>query len=288
LGHDEKQKAKVSLHFIIPPAFTENHRRAVYQYQSTLEGLSPHVWATLFEAMDLLRTALVSRRPGPQRTFASLYHSLVDLRYADSYITALLNSENPSQISMPLWAAIARRINQDLRTSGFLDASVPDSRLLLSYLLYWWQQFARGYAFEIEIFRDLTASRLDFKAHDLRVRAERLSPVDLVITSFQGDVKTSTYFLAQQRHPDPTIDFYITRVWLPTSRVRTLVVFLKPTMWHEIDGETLQTALTTLEQVLPQPGSVQIETQTVIVVDYEVWKEKMRIYQREVQDASDA
>lgn len=239
-------------------------------------------------AMDLLRTALVSRRPGQQRTFASLYHSLVDLRYADSYISALLDSENPSQISMPLWAAIARRINQDLRASGFFDASVPDSRLLLSYLLYWWQQFARGYAFEVEIFQDLTASHLDFKAHDLRVRTERLSPVDLVMASFRGDVKTSTYFLAQQRHPDPAIDFYITRAWLPTSRVQTLVVFLKPAMWQEIDGETLQAMLTTLEQVLPHPGSVQIETQTVIVVDYEVWKEKIRIYQREVKDAPNA
>lgn len=278
----------MSLHFTIPPTFTENHRRAVYQYQSRPEGLPPHIWATLFEAMDLLRTALVSRRPGQQRTFASLYHSLVDLRYADSYISALLDSENPSQISMPLWAAIARRINQDLRASGFFDASVPDSRLLLSYLLYWWQQFARGYAFEVEIFQDLTASHLDFKAHDLRVRTERLSPVDLVMASFRGDVKTSTYFLAQQRHPDPAIDFYITRAWLPTSRVQTLVVFLKPAMWQEIDGETLQAMLTTLEQVLPHPGSVQIETQTVIVVDYEVWKEKIRIYQREVKDAPNA
>ncbi len=59
-------------------------------------------------------------------------------------------------------------------------------------------------------------------------------------------------------------------------------------MWQKIDGETSQTTLDTLEQVLPQPGSVQIGTQTVIVVDYEIWKEKMRIYQREVQDDSDA
>jgi len=275
----------MSLRFTIPPNFTASHRQAVYQHLSTPERLPPSVWATLFEAMDLLRTAVVSRRPGQRRTFASLYHSLVDLRYADAYIAALLDSDDSSQISIPLWATIARRITRDLRTSEYFEPDVPDSRLLLSYLLYWWQQFARGYAFEIEIFQDLTASHLNFEAHDLRVRSERLSFIDLIVSSFRGDIKTSTYFLAQQRHPDPAIDFYITRAWLPTNRVRILVVFLKPTMWHKIDGETLQATLDTIEQVLPQPGSVQIGIQTVVVVDYEIWKGKMRIYQREVQDA---
>jgi hypothetical protein len=278
----------MSLHFTIPPTLGKAHRQAIYQYHSTPEGLPPHAWATLFEAMDLLRTALVSRHPGEQRTFASLYHSLVDLRYADSYIDALLDSENPSHISIPLWAAIARHIDREVHTSGFFDPSAPDSRLLLSYLLYWWQQFARGYAFEVEIFRDLADSCIQFEAHDLRARVERLSAVDLVVSSFQGDVKTSTYFLAQQRHPDPIVDFYITRAWLPVGRARALVVFLKPGMWQDIDGETIQATLTTLEQALPRPGAVQIGGQTVVVVDYEVWKEKMRVYQKEDRDASDA
>jgi len=278
----------MSLNFTIPPIFAEAHRQAIYRYHSTPEGLPPRVWATLFEAMDLLRTAIVSRHSEEQRTFASVYHSLVDLRYADSYIDALLDSENPSDISSPLWAAIARRIDRDVRTSGLFDPSAPDSRLLLSYLLYWWQQFARGYAFEVEIFRDLVASHIQFQAHNLRVRAERLSAADLTVSSFRGDIKTSAYFLAQQRHPDPAIDFYVTRAWLPTGRARVLVVFLKPNVWQDIDGETSQTTLTTLEQVLPQPGSVQIGSQTVIVVDYEVWKEKMRAYQEEGRDVSDA
>lgn len=275
----------MSLRFPIPPAFSEAHRQAIYRYQATPEGLSPHVWATLFEAMDLLRTALVTPHDGEQRTFASVYHSLVDLRYADSYIDALLDSEGPSQISLPLWAAIARRISRDLRASGFFDPAVPDGRLLLSYLLYWWQQFARGYAFEVEVYRDLAASHVRFEAHNLRVRGERLSAFDLVVSLFRGDVKTSTYFLAQQRHPDPAIDFYITRAWLPAGRTRTLVVFLKPPMWQDIDGETTQASLTDLEQVLPRPGRIQVGGQTVIVVDYEVWKEKMRAYQKESRDA---
>ena len=275
----------MSLSFTIPPAFSEAHRRAIYRYQATPEGLPSGVWATLFEAMDLLRIALVTPGDGEPRTFASVYHSLVDLRYAESYIDVLLDSEDPSQISLPLWAAIARRIGQDLRTAGLFDPAVPDSRLLLSYLLYWWQQFARGYAFEIEIYRDLATSRIQFEAHNLRVRGERLSAFDLLVSLFRGDVKTSTYFLAQQRHPDPAIDFYITRAWLTGGRVRTLVVFLKPHMWQDIDGETTHTSLTDMEQVLPQPGRIQVRGQTVIVVDYDIWKEKMRVYQKENRDA---
>ncbi len=276
------------LSFTIPPSFTNKHRQVVFQYLSSFETLSSENWAILFEAMDVLRIATVSSISGQRRTFTSIYHDMVDIPYADVYIATLLNRNSPSQMSRPLWAAIARRISQDLHTSEFFDINVTGSRLLLSYLLYWWQQFARGYAFEIEIFQDLDSSHIEFQAHDLRVRAERVSPFDLTVSIFRGDIKSSTYFLAQQRHPDPTIDFYITRAWLPTGRTRTLVVFLKPEMWQEIDGDTLQATIDTLEQILPRPGAVHIEMQAVIVVDYELWKKKMHVYQQEEHHAKDA
>jgi hypothetical protein len=41
--------------------------------------------------------------------------------------------------------------------------------------LYWWQMFARGYAFEIAIYRDLTASGIAHTAHGLRDRQARLA-----------------------------------------------------------------------------------------------------------------
>jgi len=108
----------MSLRFIIPLSFTETHRQAVHQYHLAAENLPPHVWATLFEAMDLLRTAVVNLGPGQQRTFASLYHALVDLRYADAYIATLLSSQGPAQVSIPLWATIARRISQEVHASA--------------------------------------------------------------------------------------------------------------------------------------------------------------------------
>jgi hypothetical protein len=65
----------------------------------------------------------------------------------------------------------------------------------LAYCLYFWESFAAGYAFEVEIFRDLSASGIRFKAHDIRTRRSRLSPYDLEIMGLRGDVKTSFYFL---------------------------------------------------------------------------------------------
>ena len=40
---------------------------------------------------------------------------------------------------------------------------------LLAYCLYWSASFVRGYAFEVEIFRDLEAASIHYTSHDLRV-----------------------------------------------------------------------------------------------------------------------
>jgi len=37
---------------------------------------------------------------------------------------------------------------------------------------------------------------VSFTAHDLRLRTERFTPYDLIVSEFRGDVKTSTYFLS--------------------------------------------------------------------------------------------
>jgi hypothetical protein len=55
--------------------------------------------------------------------------------------------------------------------------------------------FARGYALEVEIFRDLEASGVQFAAHDLSDRHQRFSSSDLTISKIAGDIKTSVYFV---------------------------------------------------------------------------------------------
>ena len=77
-----------------------------------------------------------------------------------------------------------------------LRRDVPYSILLQGYCLYWWQSFARGYAFEVYIMQDLTADGIQFQMHDVRNWVERYSPADLVVLDLLGDIKTSIYFHA--------------------------------------------------------------------------------------------
>jgi len=54
------------------------------------------------------------------------------------------------------------------------------------------------------------------------------------------------------------------------------VVVLKESAWHEINGETV---LTTLEQVwgvLPGAGEISLREQRLIVIEYEIWKAKIK------------
>lgn len=55
-------------------------------------------------------------------------------------------------------------------------------------------------------------------AHNLAVREERMSPFDLLLEGFKGDIKTSTYFLLVTRSYPLSCDFYITRLF--STRLR--------------------------------------------------------------------
>jgi len=184
-----------------------------------------------------------------------------------------------------LWMAGARWIRSLLEMAGLYAAGDPPTRLLLAYCLYWWHATAKGYTFEVEIFRDLRQSGVSFTAHDVRLRSERFTPYDLIVLGFRGDVKTSTYFLTLMGKALRN-DFYITRLWLSKARSRTLVVFLKTPMWNEINGETLLVAWRELESCLPQPARIVYRGGELIVSDYEVWKKKIQVYEtrQEVQD----
>jgi len=60
-----------------------------------------------------------------------------------------------------------------------------------------------------------------------------------------------------------------------------LVAFLKSRMWEVIDGETLAVALEQAAKVLPAAARVTHRGVELVVVDYEVWKEKVLIKQQE-------
>lgn len=154
-----------------------------------------------------------------------------------------------------------------------------ETNLLLAYCLYSWESFATGYAFEVEIYRDLTAAGIAFEAHDIRDRQGRLSPYDLKVLGLRGDIKTSLYFLYVRRGRGLPHDFYVT-CFYEGERRRTLVVMLKPEAWSQIDGGTITAILEEATYVFPSAALVELEGGKIVVADYAIWKTKVLHRQR--------
>ena len=140
-----------------------------------------------------------------------------------------------------------------------------------------------GYAFEVQIVRDLRASGVEFYSHDIRDQVERRSVADLVVLNLTGDVKTSTYFLRLASSRGLPNDFYVTRLWTG-SKHRLLVVFQKPAAWKKIDGDTVEGRLSDLLHLLPRPVKLRQDDAVLIVIDYATWKRRVLQVQWKEQD----
>jgi len=265
----------MTIDVVLPTSFTPEHAAALGQYLRDETSLNRSRWALIWDATDMLRQASVISQ-GRTQTFADIYDDLVDRAYADAYIEALHRFEDIAQQAEQARAATARRIIADLRESGYYVPGQPETQLLLVFCLYWWQAFAKGYAFEIEILRDLAASGVPYQAHDLRDRQARLAAFDLVVMGFRGDIKTSTYFFAVARGRSLPHDFYLTRLWNRRARRWQRVALLKPDFWAALDGETRPSPLDRVLDVLPEVAQIKVDTQNLIVVDYQRWKEMVK------------
>jgi hypothetical protein len=227
----------------LPNNFTQTHQQVVIQYLTgALSGRNP--WRTAFQAFDRLDEAIVMTSNG-RYTFRALYLEMVDYKLADGYIQELLTLSDVKTQSTALWSRYARQIVMEFQQRGWQSASLPGVRLLLGYFLYWWGSFARGYAFEVEIYRDLQNSQVQFQAHNLLNRQERYSHSDLVVSGQAGDIKTSLYFV-QVATPFQH-DFYIVRLWV-RGRSYTIAVMLRPPAWDEINGDAVEGQLAGLFQ----------------------------------------
>jgi hypothetical protein len=263
------------LRVLLPAEFTEAHRKLALAYLVRGHTFNPQEWREAIPAFDLLHDAAVVTSTGVM-PFPVLYQREIEARYAAEYIQLLWQGEGQSTAH---WAAVARRIPQDLAQKGFYRPTMPATRFLLVYCLYWWRAFTLGYALEVEIQRDLEATGVRFEADDLLTPRGRRAPFDLAVSGFKGDVKTSLYFLHATRSRALRHDFYITRV-VGGGRVRTLVVFLQPEMWQTIDGDTLLVLLTKIATHLPDALRLVYEGHELVVVDYALWKQKILQYQK--------
>jgi hypothetical protein len=160
-----------------------------------------------------------------------------------------------------------------LRQRGWLRAGLPETRLLACYVLYWWNSFARGYAVEEEVFRDLRASGIVFWAHDLRDPDQRYTPADLVVNGRAGDIKLSISFL--QRGGPVRHDFYLVRVWR-SGQARTFVAMLQADVWEELNGDTVVVTLDAIGDNPSTPLRISERGQTLVVLSYEEWKARIR------------
>lgn len=58
------------------------------------------------------------------------------------------------------------------------------------------------------------------------------------------------------------------------------IVILQPSVWARIDGETQTASWEEAIALFPKPVEVTIQQQQMVVVDYEVWKATIRIFQQ--------
>ncbi len=268
-----------TLRIHLPAGFTNDHQRLILKY--LVEGrtaLSQIEWQLVLNGFNQLHQALVVTPEGAT-SFRQVYQAQVDRPFADAFIAELLRLPDVARDYPSLRARIAQAIVMRLRQGGLRRPDLPETNLLLTYCLYFWESFAAGYAFEVEIYRDLTAAGIAFEAHDIRDRQGRLSPYDLKVLGLRGDIKTSLYFLYVGRGRGLPHDFYVTRFYEGRRR-RTLIVMLKPEAWTQIDGETVAVVLEQATRVFPTAALVELEAGKIVVADYAVWKIKVLHRQR--------
>ncbi len=258
---------------------TAAHQTAILKYLRSPGTLSQSEWVTALAAFDALSSCLVLHE-GKSQTFAQFYQEFFDRPYSSALITELLALDDVEGAGTQLAGKMGKQAAANLTSVGLQEPMNEAQRLLLAYCLYWWNAFAKGYITEITIFRDLQQSGIVFQAHDLRRLTERYSPDDLTISGLRGDIKSSTYFLHTARHYPLKHDFYIAALFDSKSRQRRRVVIMPVVAWGKIDGDTMAADLEQAAALLPQPVAVTIKGQRLIVVEYNLWKEKIRAFQK--------
>lgn len=258
------------------PRLTPEHQAVILKYLRNPRGLSKAEWTTAFIAFDTLRSCRIVH-DGKSQTFAQFYEEVFDRPYGSALIAELLALDDVEGEGARRAEAMGR---QALAASGLSTTPTEEQRLLVTYCLYWWGAFAKGYITEVTIFRDLEQSGIIFHAHDLSQFAERFSPDDLTVSSMRGDIKASTYFLHTARHFPLRHDFYIATLFDPRTRERQRVVIMQTAAWDRIDGDTQATELEQAVSLLPQPVTILIKEQRLVVVEYNLWKEKIRTLQK--------
>ncbi len=263
----------------LTPQLTAAHQSLIVRYIEQPGALSAKEWREVLHAFDLLRVSIV-RYEQETLTFGAFYERQVDTPFADRFLRELMAQKEVEAVAGQLTSAYSREIRQKLGTIGLRPPMTPPMRLLLTYCLYWWASFAKGYALEVAVFRDLEQSGIRFQAHDLLDRQARYTPSDLIVSGEEGDIKASAYFLYVARSFPLQCGFYILRVFDSQRGRWHRLVLLKRAVWDAIDGETRFRPLEAALSSSSTPLETDIFGEAVVVVDYILWKEHILRHQQ--------
>ena len=257
---------------------TQPQREALTQYVLDSTRLRREQWNQLREGIKVLERSLVTIS-GQTRPFEQFYNEEVDIPHAESFLARLITCADVERDGARRQADIARAVVERFQNLGFFNPGMVESYYLLAFCLYRWWNFARGYIFEVSIFRDLEQSNIVFAAHDLSKRGERYSDCDLIVLGLKGDIKRSLYFLDDLYSTPLAYDFYLTRLFHPQTRQPSLVAVMTERTWGEIDGDTVIVPMEDAAQYLPGVIQTGVQGITLFIADYEFFKDLVRAKQ---------
>jgi hypothetical protein len=265
------------------------HQRALLGYLRDERTLRRQDWVMLSDAVDVLGDSMVIV-DGKEQKFRQFYSERIDVRYADPFLARLVTLTDAEEEGRRARAAVAQEIGRLLDGAEGFSRDNNDCRLLLVYCLYWWAAFARGYIFEVIIFRDLAASGLQFVAHDLTRREERFASYDLLLLGLRGDIKHTTYFLTADRLSLLDSDFFITRWYLGREWPR--VAILRETAWAVLslppcDDQRRTAMLGEVALILPGASVFLIDSLALTALGYDQWKQRVLMLQLAGGETSD-
>lgn len=255
------------------PQLLATHQRVLLQYFQDEERLTYSSWTTLFRAVDLLSNSVIflDRK---RQTFRQFYNQYIDRRFAGTFINQLIVLDNLEREAHRLRASISQDIIRFLEQINGFTSDDEGCRMLMIYCLYWWSAFARGYIFELMVFRDMEVSGIKFTGHDISNSAERFSPYDFIVLSLRGDVKYSTYFLSFEQLSEMASELFITR-WYLGRRRWLWVVLLREYAWEIINGNAIPSSIDDVRRILPNVAEIHIDNIKLIVLEYNQWKQKV-------------
>lgn len=127
--------AQVALQIQLPNKFTAKHEKVVIDYLAD-RLKAKQEWRLAVQAFDLLDNAIL-RVDASTYTFRAVYEQIVEPQLSNRYLQELLRLHDAKRQSPELWSRFARQIVSEFVRSGWRRQEIPETRLLLSYLLYW-------------------------------------------------------------------------------------------------------------------------------------------------------